>query len=291
MDTKNFKINCSSIGALMGNAQGNNPVTDKEFKELFNLLGRDYEQLSELQKFNAREIMTKEIKYEPLRLSDTTTSELAKIYAFERYGKSKLSKGNDSPASLEKGTLAEPVAIKMLSDHDGIRYVKNEELFDNKWLKGIPDVIIKNTKGKVQKIIEVKISFDMPSFLCSIMRKEDTDNLLETMGYMDILNCENAEIVHCLVDMPHSMIVREETRMMELYEDFGLDKELAIQRFGQRKNSMVFPEFTIAQKIFRRPVTLNKLTMKDVKRRVTRARSFIQEMNDNFIKPLNLPKS
>jgi hypothetical protein len=288
MDIKNFKINCSSIGALMGNAQGNNPITDKEFKDLISILERDYELLSETQKYNAKQIMWKQALYEPTKLSDTVTTELAKIYSFEMYGKSKVSKGNDSPQQLEKGNLAEPMAIKMLSDIDGIEYTKNEELFQNKWLKGIPDILIKTPAGKIKKIIELKVAYDLPTFLISIMRKEESSNILETMGYMDIIGCNNAEIVHLLVDMPEGMIAREELKAMEFYSDLGIDREVALKRLEQRKNSMVFPEFPLSQKIYRQPVVLNKLIMKDVKRKVTKAKEWIAKLDAKFTKPLSL---
>lgn len=290
MNTKEFKFNCSNIGALMGNAQGNSPVTDNEFKTLFSHLGRDWEELSELQKLTARDIMLKEINYEPFKLSDTTTSELAKIYAYEMYGKSKLSKGNDSPFQLEKGILSEPDAISMLSEYDGVKYTKNEELFQNKWFKGIPDVLVRTTSGKVSKIIEIKTSFDLPSFLLAKSRKEDSDNLFEVMGYMDMLSCQSAEIVHILVDMPKSMVIREEKRMTEYYKSIGFDSKTSHIKISQIKQSMVFPEFSLAQKIFRIPVTLNKLSIKDAKTRVTRARKWIANMHDTFTKPVTLQK-
>lgn len=288
MIIKDFKVNCSSISALLGKAQGNNPVTELEFKKLIAILGKDFEQLSEPQKQTAWDILTKEINYEHDRLSDTTTTELAKLYSYEMYGKSKISKGNDSPLQLEKGILGEPAAIKLLSQHDGVAYVKNEELFENKWFKGIPDIIVRNKKGKVKKVIDVKISYDLPSFLLTIMRKEDACNIFEIMGYMDLLGCEEGEIVHCLIDSPESMIAREEKRAMQYYEDFAFEKELAIKRMEQRRNSMVFPEFITAQKIHRYPVTLNRLSIRDAKSKVTKVKKWIQELHDKFTKPLNL---
>lgn len=290
MDIKNFKVNCSSICALLGKAQGNNPVTENEFKRLVAILGKEFDQLSEPQKQTAWDILTKEINYDSDKLSDSTTTELAKLYAYEMYGKSKISKGNDSPWQLEKGILGEPAAIHMLSEHDGVSYVKNEELFENKWFKGIPGIIIRNAKGKVKKVIDVKVSYDLPSFLLTTMRREDTGNIFEIMGYMDLLGCEQGEIIHCLIDSPDSMIKREEKRSMQYYEDFGVAKDLATQRMEQRKHSMVFPEFTIEQKIHRYSVALNKLSIRDAKSKVTKAKKWINELHDKFTKPLNLQK-
>ena len=154
MDFTNFKMNCSQLGNLMGNARDNKPPTQAEIKKLFNIIGRDFGELTPAMKNTAREILTKGIDYEPGRPSDKILSDIILIYAYEMYGKSKVSKGNDSQHQLEKGTMAEPESIKFLSRMDGIEYVKNEELFENKWFKGIPDVLVKDANGKILKIID-----------------------------------------------------------------------------------------------------------------------------------------
>lgn len=280
-----FKINCSQLGDLMGNARGNKPPTEAKIKKLYEILGRKYGELSESMKNTAHEILTKELLYDPKQPSASIQTDLIDIYAYEMYGKGKVPKGNESPLQFEKGTLVEPEAIKFLSKIDGVPYEKNEKLFSNKWFKGIPDILVKNEGGSIQKIIEIKCSYDLPSFIASVMKKQEpADNLLEVMGYMDLTGCKNAEIVHVLLDMPDKIQNFEEKRLRERYRVFEIDEETVSLRIDQRLNDMEYSNIPTELKYFRLPVTLNKLTMKAVKSRVTHSKGWFQNIHNKFTK-------
>lgn len=266
----------------MGNSQGNKPPTEIQLKKLFNILGRDYMEMSEVMKFNAREIMLKEINYDPNRPSDRILSSLILIYAYEMYGKNKISKGNDSPHEMEKGNLAEPESIKLLSKADGVNYEKNTEKFVNKWFVGVPDIVVKNELGRPVKVIEVKTSYDLPSFIRAKYKNESSNNVFELLGYMDMLGCKNGEIVHCLVDMPEKIQSFEEKRLRERYSWLELDEETISERIGRTLNNMEYSDIPSEYKIFRRSYTANKLTMKDVKRRATSAKKWIKTIHEMF---------
>lgn len=286
IDFENFQINCSQIGSLMSNARDNKPPTAVEVRKLFGTLGRDYGELTEAMKFTAREILHKTIYYEPTRPSNKILSEMILIYAYEMYGKSKVSKGNDSPQMAEKGSMAEAKAIEFISKIDGVEYVKNEELFSNKWFKGKPDVIVKAIGGKVTDIKEIKISYDLPSFIMSMLKPELVSSNYEIMGYMDILGCKNGEIIHTLVDMPESMVSMEESRLKERYKLLELDEMVISERIARTLNNMEYSSIPNELKIFRRPVTKNQYTMKAVKSRTTTARKWLKEIHEVFTKNL-----
>lgn len=276
----------------MGNARGNKPLTQLELRKLFNILGKEFQEMTEAQKFTAREILTKQIAYEPNKPSDKIISELILIYTYEMYGKTKISRGNDSPHAAEKANMAEPESIKLISKVDGVEYKKNEELFSNKWFKGIPDVLVRSSGGKIEKIIEVKNSYDLPSFIMEMRKPEKVSNLYEVMGYMDILGCKQAEIVHCLVDMPDKIAAYEEKRLKERYAWLEIEEETVSDRIARVLNNMEYTSLPDAQKIFRRPVSINSLTMGSAKRRVGSARKWLKEIHEGFTKNLvNLSES
>ncbi len=283
IDFDKLKINCSQLGSLMGDAKGNRLPTESEIKKLFNILGRQYGELTESMKEVAREILLKPIYYEPRRPSDKILSELIVIYSYEMYGKSKLTQGGSVPYAAEKGLTAESDAIELISRIDQSEYVKNENLFDNKWFKGVPDVIVRSN-NKVQKIIEVKVSYDLPSFIMAMSRPEPARNLFEIMGYMDLLECKNGEIIHCLVDMPHTLASAEERRLKERHKVLDLDESYSSDRILSVLNSMQYSEIPDELKVFRRSVTYNKLTMKEAKVRVGHARKWLKEIHNSFTK-------
>jgi len=276
----------------MGTAKGNARPTASQIKKLFNILGKDYGELSEAQKSTAKEILLREINYDPALPSGTMWANLAQIYAYEMYGKGKLSKGNDSPAYLEKGNMAEPEAISFLSKNDGAHYSKNTELFESDWFKGIPDIIIRDENGKPKKIIEVKTSYDLPSFIVSMVKPELPRNLFETMGYMDILKCKEGEIVHVLVDMPEKIVSFHEKKLLERYTWLQLAPEVALERIEKTKGDMEYSGVPDDLKVFRRPVTINGYTLGAAKHRVRTARRWLSRLDAAFTKKqVNLSES
>lgn len=283
---EDFKINCSQIGSLMGYARGNTPPTANEIKKLYGILGRDYTELSEAMKFNAREILTKAIYYDPKMPPGSILSEMVMIYAYKMYGKGEVAKGNDSPLQLEKGNMAEPTAIEFLSKIDGAGYEKNDEKFTNKWFIGIPDVLIRTESGKIEKIIEIKASYDLPSFILTKLRPEKSSNIFEVLGYMDLTGCKSAEIVHILVDMPEKIARFEEKRLRERYELLEIAPDLINDRILNRMNDMEYSDIPDEVKYFRRPVAHNKYTLKSIKSRVTSSKKWVLDIHESFTKNL-----
>jgi hypothetical protein len=282
MEFENFKVNCSQIGSLMGGGHTFKPPTIPQLNKLYEILGRDYEELTERMKFNAKEVLTKAIYYDPKRPTGKILSEFVLIYAYEVYGKGKVSKGNDSPAEMEKGNLAESDAIAFLSKADGKNYEKNGNLLENQWFKGTPDIIVASEDGEIEKVIDVKVSFDLPSFILTKMRSEHPNNVYELMGYMDLLKCKKGEIVHVLVDMPASMVSRESERLKERYATLGLDEITMSNKLQAVFNNMEYSNVPEEYKLFRRDYTLNRMTMRMVKSRVTKAKKWMKMVHESF---------
>jgi hypothetical protein len=282
MDFSTFRVDCSDISMLMGTAKGNKPPTEKQLRDLFHYLGRNIGELTESMKYKAREILTKALEYNPKRASGSILSELVELYCYEVYGKGKVSKGGQVNPAVEKGNMAEPESIRFLSKIDKTHYVKNEQFFENKWFKGIPDIVLWNWKGKVERIIEVKTSYDLPSFIMSMIKPELPKNLFEVMGYMDMTGCRKAEIVHVLVDMPDRIASFQEKRLRDRYTWLELDEVTIEQRIGRRLYDMEYSDIPDELKLFRRPVTYNPISMKEAKRRAVQARKWLADIHDTF---------
>lgn len=267
----------------MSNAVGNTPPTSKQIQSLFNILGKEYSELSEAMKHSAKEILLKGIDYEPNRPSEKILSELVLIYCYEMFGKTKVGKSIGMPLSTQKGIEAEPESIKLLSRVDGIEYVKNDELFENKWMKGIPDIIVRSNSGTIKKVIEIKTSYDLPSFILASQKKEPSHNIYQVMGYMDLVGCKDAEIVHCLVDMPDKIVSFEEKRLRERFKLLEITEDEAEEKLGSIIANMKYSNIPENLKVYRRSYTLNKLTIKAVKSRVTVARKWMKEIHESFM--------
>lgn len=284
MNISKLKINCASISPLISRPKGNNPPTDNEWKEFFQYVSREYQAISERQKYITREIVTKAINYSPERLSDTVRTELCKIYSYEVYGKSALNAGGTKPFTLDKGNLAEPDAIKLLSRLDGVEYTKNERLISNRWFKGIPDIMIGKYKKYVTGVKEIKTSYDLPAFLSLLNKPCDSDNIWQMTGYLDILQLEEGEICHCLVNMPESMIEAERKRVEERCQSLNIEEAEIEKRLFQLKASMTYDEIPESMRIIRFTVTKDKVRVRMAHDRVKVARSWLKELHEAFQK-------
>lgn len=278
-----FKINCSQIGNLMAVAKDNTPPTAAQLRTLFGTLSKNYKELSESQKLTAKDIMLRQIFHDPKKPAGKILSEMIMIYAYEVYGKSKISKGNDSPKEMDKGLAAEPAAIEFLSKFDGVEYSKNEEIFENKYFKGIPDVLVRDESGKIIKVIDIKVSYDLPSFILNKVKGEEKQsNALQVMGYMDLTKCKKAEIVHILVDMPESIAKMEEKRLKERYASLELSDDEINNKISTVLNSMNYSDIPEEFRIFRRSYSINNISLKAIKQRITYSKNWIKNIHNVF---------
>ena len=192
-----LKINCTSIAALISSSQGNNPPTEKQWKDFFNTVNKPVEKLTSKQMYDIKNIVMKQVDYSPDDLSETVIKEMCEIYSQEMYGKSTLSGGGLKPHALDKGKLAEDSAIEFLSKIDGTQYKKNERVVSNSYFKGKPGILI-TVGDRIKDIVgikEIKIPYDYPSFLRLYNDPLSKQNSWQMQGYMDILKLEESELI------------------------------------------------------------------------------------------------
>lgn len=129
-------------------------------------------------------------------LSETCKSELIKLWIWENYRKSK----DITSKYLEKGLENEEQALTMLTEHDGVFYVKNDKTLQNDYIKGTPDIIHNSW------IIDTKVSWDIFTFVTAKMTKSYEYQL---RGYMALTGIMSARLVYVLTDTPEKMILDE----------------------------------------------------------------------------------
>jgi len=290
MKLSRLKINCASLGVLIAKAQGNFPPTDKEWKDFFHFVSKDKDKLSERQKWLIREVVETQIEYDPNKLTETIKKEIAKIYAYEIYGRSKVNGGGLKPFTLDKGELAEEEGIRLLSRIDNVEYKKNTKLVSNSYFKGIPDVVLwEDTKKKKALMVkEIKISYDLPSFLALVNEPCEKDNSWQMTGYLDILKLEEGEVCHILVNMPGSMMQEEITRTKEKCQMLGLEESEIEKKLLSLKTNMVYDDIPEAMRVIRYRVTKNPLRVRELQTRVRIARDYMVRLQDSFQKPVTL---
>ncbi len=95
-------------------------------------------------------------------LSETTKSALLEVYIQQKYNRYK----EISNKYIEKGLAVENDAIDMWRRHRGEIVFKNEEMFVNEYIKGTPDLLIKDDEtGLVVNVPDIKSSWDIHTFM------------------------------------------------------------------------------------------------------------------------------
>lgn len=179
MNINKLRFHCSHISHLLSTIKDNRPITDRQFEEMTRLLDKD--KLTEAQTQKLKYYVQKETNYNPKELSKMVKADMVKMYAWQKYRKCQVSLGGWESMALEKGTIAENESIKLLSEIDGIKYEKCTRTYKNPYLIGKPDIVIKTPKLKV---IDIKSSVDIVSFLSRIERQLNHEYIMQMQGYL-----------------------------------------------------------------------------------------------------------
>ena len=129
----------------------------------------------------------------------TYVEELAKEHLF---GIKKVFKSRYT----DKGNEVEEKAIELTEEVLGFEFLsKNEEYFENEWIKGTPDIITHSL------VIDCKSSWSGDTFPFFETELPNKDYYYQVMGYMWLTGKKNALISYCLINTPEE-IVNDEIR-------------------------------------------------------------------------------
>lgn len=285
-----YKVNCSELPELMSREQGNTPPTEKDVEEFMHILEKDMIDITDRQKFILQQFVTKTINYDRFSLSATTKKALYRHYTYLMYGIGKVSLENKMPMQLEKGEIAEPSAIQLLSKLDGVQYKKNEELFSNTYFKGIPDIVLKGEKGNIIGVKDVKVSFDMPSFLERVDGDSVKDDRWEMIAYMDVLNLKEGELCYCLVNMPDQMKQQKLKDYEERLIVLGVEKDHIRKRLRKIEKSMVYDFLPPEKRVKRFVVHRKGYFTTQARGRVKLVRTLLEQLHNKFENSIILPE-
>lgn len=125
----------------------------------------------------------------------------------------------------EKGKRQEQQGITLLSKVllPGIMVRSNTERFENEWISGEPDVIIRNWNKGEGLIIDNKCPWSLKSH--PLFTDADKNYIWQGFGYMDLLEIDNFWLVYCLVDTPIDMVLKEMQKYAWEHEKMDLSDQ------------------------------------------------------------------
>lgn len=143
-------------------------------------------------------------------LGETAKSHLLECYVTKKYGRSK----DITNKFIEKGLLAEEDSIDLYTLVKDKLFIKNEELLQNDWFIGTPDLFEGETILTASVIIDLKTSWDIFTFFQSMHKAIDKKYFWQLQAYMDLTGAKQARLVYCLVNTPFKLIEDEKKKLL-----------------------------------------------------------------------------
>lgn len=133
-------------------------------------------------------------------LSQTTKSYIQELAVEHKYGYVK----EINSRYLDKGNECEDEAIELVSNVFELGFLmKNEQLFENDYIIGTPDVIMDD------HIIDTKVSWSAATFPWFDQELPNKDYYWQMQGYLALTGKEKAVVIYCLVNTPEDMVIDE----------------------------------------------------------------------------------
>lgn len=206
-------------------------------------------------------------------LSATAKTHLIEVYA-QQYGYEK----DIVTKQMKKGIQAEEEGITLLSRVDKQYYTKNEERKENEWLSGHADIVTE------RKLIDIKLSWDIFTFLPKLMEDVDKAYFYQLQGYLWLWGLKEAEIAYCLVNTPDNIIEGEKYRLLRSMDVISEESPEFVKQAEKLERNMKFDQFPIEQRVIRHKVTIDEEIIAKIPEKVEKARNFLRELSNIHLK-------
>jgi hypothetical protein len=204
---------------------------------------------------------------EDSQLTEGVKNHLKKKYMWEKYKKFTVSTGN-TVMGLSKGTKVELLSIDALNLIEGTAHVKNEQLFENDFLCGKPDILVSDN-GKVTKIIDVKTSWDVDTFAQNIDTELDDVYWWQLQAYFVLTGATEGEVSFFLISTPQELVDKQIQRFLD--EGYSTSPE----ELAERTN---YDDIPMSERRITFKVSRDEDCMKWVYARIKKCREYLEHI-------------
>ena len=211
-------------------------------------------------------------------IGDTCAKELIKIYTQEVYGRKK----DITTKQMEKGILAEPESIKLLSLVEGEFFFKNEEQMENEWFCGHPDLILNKEDGTLE-VWDIKTSWELDSFMPKLIETPDKGYEAQLNCYYSLTEAQGGAIAYCLVSAPDQILEAEKRKLlfsMNVATEFSPEY---IKASEELTKLMVFDDIPPQERVIVQRVPRNDELIEKMKSKVSILRNWLQEFHNRHM--------
>ncbi len=287
--TEEILWRASGSGALMTNKSGS-VITETQLKKIDELLS---------EKLNGVNAAGNKVKFEGTKKPEELADLIAKrdalpelsdtAKAFVRKVWLQIKKGvylDIKSKYLDKGLYAEEDAITLLTEVEGVFYVKNEERRTNSDHTGECDIYKEFPDKKI--VIDTKCSWSPETFMNAT---DDTGYEWQGRIYMELWDADEFHLKYCLVDAPPHLVQKEKDNAKWKYysgdmnpEELDFFEKAMEPIYDQIERNMVYsnnPNFTKEERVKTFVFYRDREKMKLMAERVKMAREYYQTITLN----------
>jgi hypothetical protein len=140
--------------------------------------------------------------------------------------------------ALDKGTRVEEDSITLVSLQDRKPYWKNEERFENEFIAGTPDLLIKEG-DRIMEVDDIKSSYDIFTFMRAKYNDLKPIYYWQLQGYFALTGALKGRIRYCLVNAPADTIEAEK-RTLFYRGGFSVNDAEYIEKCVQIERNMIY---------------------------------------------------
>lgn len=210
-------------------------------------------------------------------LSKTAKSHLIEIYIREKYGRRK----DVQTKQMRKGVEVEDDAIELLAQSLGRPLSKNTERFSNDFITGHPDVLDLTEAGL--KVWDVKSSYDLFTFLGNIPDKLNSQYYWQLQSYMWLTGATESCIAYCLINTPFGIIEQEKKSLLYKMNVISEESPEYVLEAAKLELNMMFDDIDQKEKLLLFPVHRNDEDIELIKEKVSKARVFLESIEETHL--------
>lgn len=290
-DFSQTMIRCSALGYIMSPPQGKTPM-EKYVSALESLSKKEaqYEKMikkdgatglklvSEIAALNESLPLLDEEKDKEF-LSKSCQSYLVKTYALEKYNRIK----DVETKEMVKGIIVEDNSIELFSTMEGKVYTKNKLRLNNGIVIGSPDIFDGDSIDKATRVIDIKSSYDIETFLKNVTSPLSSHYYWQIQGYLWLTSAPVGVVSFCLVNTPDSIINQQAEFLSRKLDITTNDCDLYRREYAKLYRNMNFDDISIEERIIRIEVQRNDDDIEKIYKKVLKCREYLTEFQEKHL--------
>lgn len=212
-------------------------------------------------------------KQEPI--GKTCAMELIRIYNQEVYGRRR----DITTKQMDKGKQVEEEAIQMVSILEGKMYYKNDDVLENDYFTGHPDIFSGDNVLNSEEISDIKSSWDLDTFCPKLIEEPDRSYVAQLNCYYDLTGAKSGYIFYCLVSAPPNILEAEKRSMlfkMNVATEYAPEY---IKASKELEKLMIFEDIPIEERVIKIPIQRDDELIQKMKNKVPIMRQWLEDFH------------